>query len=99
MCLSNLVGPSTGLSWQATRHGTSTLGGRILIYSIETTELETKVQNPYYTLQEELYRIVVAYKKPIIETLFHQTFTAQGQTLMRAYIYIYAHGAMRIKSL
>ena len=43
----------------------------------KTIELETKVQNQYYTLWEELYnslkiyRIVVAYKKPTREGLLH----------------------------
>ena len=46
MYLSYLV---TGLSWQVTRHHTSTLGACFGIQvAVETTELETKVQN--YTL-------------------------------------------------
>ena len=77
MCLSYLVGPHTGLSWQSIRHRTSILGARVLVYGqtiwvdffgVETTELETKVQNPYYTLGKNYinswtsYKIVVAYK-------------------------------------
>ena len=79
--------------------------GRFFL-AVETTELETKVQNPYLTLGKSCtnswisYRIVVAYKNPIIEALFHPkvymqyTPTARGGSLMREYIY--AHGAKRV---
>ena len=60
-----------------------------IFLAVESTKLETIVQNHYYMLQEELYeqpdkpQIVAAYKKPIVETFF--PIAVQGN-LMWAYI-------------
>ena len=53
MCLSYLVGPPTGLLYIH-------LGVRVLVWGrffggLESAGLETKVQNQYCILQEELY--------------------------------------------